>query len=54
MIRRQQQRVRDRFPATEPARLKLLPQTRTNPEGTKTYKDIAVAHRTWVASLPDT
>ncbi|WP_406296425.1 hypothetical protein [Streptomyces sp. NBC_00624] len=53
VIRRQQQRVRDRFPATEPARLKLLPRPRTNPEGTKTYKDIAVTHRTWVASLPD-
>ncbi|WP_329390249.1 tyrosine-type recombinase/integrase [Streptomyces sp. NBC_01351] len=53
VIRRQQQRVRDRFPASEPARLKLLPRPRTNPEGAKTYKDIALAHRTWVASLPD-
>ncbi|MEU8965250.1 tyrosine-type recombinase/integrase [Streptomyces sp. NPDC048491] len=53
VIRRQQQRVRDRFPTTVPARLKLLPQLRTNPEGTKPITDIATAHRKWVASLPD-
>lgn len=53
VIRRQQKRVRDRFPTIAPARLKLLPRPRTNPEGAKTYKDIATAHREWVASLPD-
>ncbi|MFF4392789.1 hypothetical protein ACFY0G_39570 [Streptomyces sp. NPDC001552] len=53
VIRRQQKRVRDRFPTIAPARLKLLPRPRTNPEDTKTYKDIATAHREWVASLPD-
>ncbi|MCX4966705.1 hypothetical protein OHA98_18050 [Streptomyces sp. NBC_00654] len=52
-IRRQQQRVRDRFPAAPPNRLKLLPRPRTNPEGTKTFKSIAAAHRDGVALLPD-
>lgn len=53
VIRRQQQRVRDRFPTTAQARLKLLPRARTNPEGTKPLNDISTAHRKWVDSLPD-
>ncbi|MEU3994153.1 hypothetical protein AB0F24_38495 [Streptomyces platensis] len=52
-VRRQQQRVRARFPTTEPARLKLLPRPKTNPEGTKTFKDIHTPHRAWVDALPD-
>ncbi|MFJ8142939.1 tyrosine-type recombinase/integrase [Streptomyces sp. NPDC096013] len=52
-IRRQQQRARERFPRTEPRRLALLPRPRTNPEGTKTFKEISSAHRAWVDSLPD-
>ncbi|MGW6523262.1 MULTISPECIES: hypothetical protein [unclassified Streptomyces] len=52
-IRRQQQRVRECFPRTEPRRLTLLPRPRTNPEGTKPFKDISSAHRAWVDSLPD-
>ncbi|MFI2259213.1 hypothetical protein [Streptomyces tubercidicus] len=53
IIRRQQQRIHERFPATETARLKLLPRPKTNPEGTKEIKDISSAHREWVHSLPD-
>ncbi|MEU2793956.1 tyrosine-type recombinase/integrase [Streptomyces sp. NPDC007100] len=52
-IRRQQQWVRERFPTTDPARLKLLPRPKTNPEGTKGFKDICAIHRAWVDSLPD-
>ncbi|WP_405785731.1 tyrosine-type recombinase/integrase [Streptomyces sp. NBC_01367] len=53
VIRRQQQRVRARFPDVAPARLKLLPRPKTNPEGTKPVSDIANRHRKWVDSLPD-
>ncbi|MCB8908361.1 MULTISPECIES: tyrosine-type recombinase/integrase [unclassified Streptomyces] len=53
IIRRQQQRVRERFPAGDPARLKLLPRTKINPEGRHGLKDISPAHRTWVRSLPE-
>ncbi|WP_328741408.1 tyrosine-type recombinase/integrase [Streptomyces caniferus] len=53
IIRRQQQRIRERFPATETGQLKLLPRPKTNPEGTKEIKDISSAHREWVDSLPD-
>ncbi|MCX4808494.1 hypothetical protein OG594_44105 [Streptomyces sp. NBC_01214] len=53
VIRRQQQRVRARFPNVAPARLKLLPRSKTNPEGTKPVSDIAGSHRKWVDSLPD-
>ncbi|MFF1344245.1 tyrosine-type recombinase/integrase [Streptomyces sp. NPDC058290] len=53
VIRRQQQRVRDRFPDVAPARLRLLPRPKTNPEGTKPVSDIASRHRKWVDSLPD-
>nr|WP_259399495.1 hypothetical protein [Streptomyces rimosus] len=52
-VRRQQQRVRERFPATAPSRLKLLPRLRTNPEGTKPLKDISSSHRAWVDALPE-
>ncbi|MEU7205378.1 hypothetical protein [Streptomyces sp. NPDC045470] len=52
-IRRQQQRVRDRFPHTDPARLRLLPRPKTNPEGTKPHTDISHHHRAWVDALPD-
>ncbi|KOV27304.1 hypothetical protein ADK90_02250 [Streptomyces sp. XY413] len=53
VIRRQQQRVRERFPATAPARLRLLPRPKTNPEGTKPLPEIGGQHRAWVTSLPD-
>lgn len=53
VIRRQQQRARERFPATAPARLQLLPRSKTNPEGTKPLVDICAQHRAWVSSLPD-
>lgn len=52
-IRRQQQRVRERFPAADQTRLRLLPRPKTNPEGTKPLVDISTHHRTWVNSLPD-
>ncbi|MFI1647291.1 hypothetical protein ACH4XT_10145 [Streptomyces avidinii] len=53
VIRRQQQRVRARFPDVAPARLKLLPRPKTNPEGTKPVSGIASRHRKWADSLPD-
>ncbi|MFF8513391.1 hypothetical protein ACF064_35625 [Streptomyces sp. NPDC015492] len=53
VIRRQQQRVRERFPTTAPARLRLLPRPKSNPEGTKPLVDISGQHRAWVKSLPD-
>ncbi|WP_371666794.1 hypothetical protein OG985_03750 [Streptomyces sp. NBC_00289] len=52
-IRRQQQRVRARFPAVDPARLRLLPRPKVNPEGTKPLVEISSYHRAWVTSLPD-
>ncbi|GGQ66955.1 tyrosine-type recombinase/integrase [Streptomyces asoensis] len=52
-IRRQQQRVRARFPAVDPARLRLLPRPKVNPEGTKPLAEISSYHRAWVKSLPD-
>ncbi|WP_336054322.1 hypothetical protein [Streptomyces sp. CA2R101] len=52
-IHRQQRRVRERFPTTDPDRLKLLPRARVNPEGTKPLTDISSAHRAWVDALPD-
>ncbi|AZP23008.1 hypothetical protein EJC51_47275 [Streptomyces aquilus] len=53
VIRRQQQRVRERFPTTAPARLRLLPRPKSNPEGTKPLVDVSGHHRAWVKSLPD-
>ncbi|WP_405651763.1 hypothetical protein [Streptomyces sp. NBC_00019] len=52
-IRRQQQRVRERFPTADQTRLRLLPRPKTNPEGTKPLVDISTQHRAWVDSLPD-
>lgn len=52
-IRRQQQRVRERFPTADQTRLRLLPRPKTNPEGTKPLVDISAQHRAWVDSLPD-
>ncbi|WP_331724312.1 tyrosine-type recombinase/integrase (plasmid) [Streptomyces longwoodensis] len=52
-IRRQQQRVRDRFPNADQSRLRLLPRPKANPEGTKPLSDISSQHRAWVDSLPD-
>lgn len=52
-IRRQQQRVRERFPAADQSRLRLLPRPKTNPEGTKPLVDTSTHHRTSVSSLPD-
>ncbi|MET9210104.1 hypothetical protein ABZW38_33880 [Streptomyces bacillaris] len=53
VIRRQQQRVRERFPTADPTRLRLLPRPKSNPEGNKPLSDISGYHRTWVRSLPD-
>lgn len=44
-IRRQQQRVRERFPTADQTRLRLLPRPKTNPEGTKPLVDISSYHR---------
>ncbi|MFE6334199.1 hypothetical protein ACFVOK_13390 [Streptomyces sp. NPDC057798] len=52
-IRRQQQRVRERFRTVDQTRLRLLPRPKTNPEGTKPLVDISGHHRAWVKSLPD-
>ncbi|MEU2502329.1 hypothetical protein [Streptomyces sp. NRRL F-5527] len=53
VIRRQQQRVRDRFPTAPPTALRLLPRSKANPEGTKPLTDMSSQHRAWVNSLPD-
>ncbi len=55
VIERQQQRVRQRFPDTPVAELKLLPTSIKNPYGAKGMRDetVGARHRMWVDSLPD-
>jgi len=54
LIVAQQQRVRDRFPTTPVAELKLLPTDRRNPDGRSaiTAFSLAFHHREWVVRLP--
>ena len=54
LIAAQQQRVRQRYPATVPAELALLPSRRANPHG---HRSITVAHlsgrhRAWLNAMP--
>jgi integrase len=53
-IRAQQQRVRDRFPATPASELKLLPTGWANRDGRRplTVSALSAAHREWISSLP--
>jgi len=53
-IRAQQQRVRDRFPQTPSAELKLLPTGWANRDGRRamTVAALSAAHRDWITSLP--
>ena len=53
-IRAQQQRVRDRFPQTPAAELKLLPTGWANRDGRRamTVAALSAAHRDWISSLP--
>ena len=55
VIERQQQRVRQRFPDTPAAELKLLPTSIKNPYGAKGMRDetVGARHRKWVDSLPE-
>jgi len=55
VIERQQRRVRQRFPDTPAAELKLLPTSIKNPDGAKGMRDetVGARHRKWVDSLPD-
>ena len=50
----QQKRVRERFPSTPAAELKLLPSTVRNPHGSKAIstQTVAARHRDWLAALP--
>jgi integrase len=54
VITAQQQRVRDRFPHAPAAKLKLLPTSYRNPDGTKPISrgTLEARHRDWVAALP--
>jgi len=53
LITGQKTAVRERFPDTPPARLKLLPSRRLNPDGTRpvTEDNLTGRHRIWVNSL---
>jgi integrase len=53
-IRAQQQRVRDRFPATPPGQLKLLPTGWANRDGRRplNVSALSAAHREWISALP--
>ncbi len=53
-IRAQQQRVRDRFPQTPSAGLKLLPTGWANRDGRRamTVAALSAAHRDWISLLP--
>ncbi|WP_369780019.1 hypothetical protein [Streptomyces sp. R33] len=53
MITAQQERVRQRFPNTAAAQLKLLPSSVSNPAGTKPISGIWDQHRAWVTILPE-
>ena len=54
MITSQQERVRQRFPHAPAAKLKLLPTTYRNPDGTKpiSRSTLEARHRDWVSTLP--
>jgi integrase len=54
VITRQQQRVRERFPATALARLALLPTVMGNPDGTRpvSVTSLIQRHRDWVGRMP--
>jgi integrase len=54
VITRQQQRARERFPHTPGAKLKLLPTSYRNPDGTKPISrgTLEARHRDWVSTLP--
>jgi hypothetical protein len=54
LIVTQQRVVRERYPHTDLATLKLLPSPSRNPHGTQSFDDNSVSdrHRTWVRSLP--
>jgi len=53
LITGQKTAVRERFPDTPPARLKLLPSRRLNPDGTRpvTEDNLTGRHRIWVNSM---
>ena len=53
LITGQKTAVRERFPDTPPARLKLLPSRRLNPDGTRpvTEDNLTGRHRIWVDSM---
>lgn len=54
LITTQKERVRARFPDTEPARLRLLPAAYANPHGLRAIAEaqLTVRHRAWVKGLP--
>jgi Phage integrase family len=54
VITSQQQRVRQRFPHAPAAKLRLLPTSYRNPDGTKpiTRSTLEARHRDWVSTLP--
>jgi integrase len=54
IITAQQARVRERFPETPPAELKLFPRTGRNPRGTAAVTDLRMNRffRDWTAALP--
>ena len=54
VITSQQERVRQRFPHAPAAKLKLLPTTYRNPDGTKpiSRSTLEARHRDWVSTLP--
>lgn len=53
LITGQKAAVRERFPDTPPARLRLLPSRRLNPDGTRpvTEDNLSGRHRIWVDSM---
>jgi integrase len=54
LIKTQQRRVRERFPATPAARLALLPTVMGNPDGTRpiSVTSLIQRHRDWVGRMP--
>jgi integrase len=54
LIKAQQQRVRQRFPATPAARLALLPTVMGNPDGSRAISvtSLIQRHRDWVGRMP--
>jgi integrase len=53
LVTGQKAAVRERFPGTPPARLRLLPSRRLNPDGTRpvTEDNLTGRHRIWVNSM---